>query len=206
MDIEKRIGTNLAHYRKAAGLSQADLAKKLSDAGEKFTQQMIARVESGDRPLRLSEYEALRVALEFPGFGTKLAEHEAWATRDAKYLYAVRGVVKHRDALLDAAKDLARWLVQCALLLEEAEPEEWETQSVYALASWMTEDFVSGVQLALLKEFDTELRSYEDAWADLDNIPEDAHTPHDLLKEIMAEKGVIKANEKETSASDRPTT
>lgn len=68
LDAEKRIGRNIRRLREVASLTQADLARKLESLGFKFHQTQVAKVERGERPLRVNEWigfgEALGVAPE----------------------------------------------------------------------------------------------------------------------------------------------
>lgn len=54
-DFNGAVGQNLQLLRKAAGLSQADLAEHLSARGYPFAQQTVLKVEKGTRPLKLDE-------------------------------------------------------------------------------------------------------------------------------------------------------
>jgi transcriptional regulator with XRE-family HTH domain len=58
-DFNRRVGRNLQRFRKAADLSQADLAEMLSGRGLPFQQQTILKVEKGTRPLRFEEALAI---------------------------------------------------------------------------------------------------------------------------------------------------
>ncbi|MBC6462620.1 helix-turn-helix transcriptional regulator [Actinomadura sp. HBU206391] len=54
---EERFARNLRERREAMGLSQAELAERMVEAGHAFHQQTIARVENGTRAVRLNEAE-----------------------------------------------------------------------------------------------------------------------------------------------------
>jgi transcriptional regulator with XRE-family HTH domain len=58
-DFNQRVGENLHQIRKAAGLSQADLAERLTARGLSFQQPTILKLEKGSRPLRLEEASAI---------------------------------------------------------------------------------------------------------------------------------------------------
>lgn len=60
------VGANVQRFRKAAGLSQSDLAQALTDRGASFQQQTILKVEKGSRPLRLEEAALLADVLHVP--------------------------------------------------------------------------------------------------------------------------------------------
>lgn len=62
-DYNQRIGRSVQFLRQSAGLTQTDLAAALSARGLAFRQQTVVKVESGQRPLRLQEAEAIADAL-----------------------------------------------------------------------------------------------------------------------------------------------
>jgi transcriptional regulator with XRE-family HTH domain len=49
----------MLQLRKACGWTQTDLAKRMKQAGFPFHQQTVAKIENGERPVRLSESVAL---------------------------------------------------------------------------------------------------------------------------------------------------
>jgi transcriptional regulator with XRE-family HTH domain len=61
--IDQNIAANLRLYREAAGLSQEELAQRMTDRGFGFSQATIWKIESGQRPVRASELAALADAL-----------------------------------------------------------------------------------------------------------------------------------------------
>ena len=52
---EASLISKIIEVRKAQGLSQTDLAKRLADLGLPFYQPTVARIEAGERPIRLNE-------------------------------------------------------------------------------------------------------------------------------------------------------
>jgi transcriptional regulator with XRE-family HTH domain len=64
--FDQDVGANIQRYRAARGMSQSELADRLSEGGEKVHQQTVQKIEKGTRPLRFSE--AIRIAsiLELP--------------------------------------------------------------------------------------------------------------------------------------------
>lgn len=63
-DQERLFGGNLKMVREARGLTQTALAKKMAERGFPFHQMTISRIESGERPPRLSEAIALAEIVE----------------------------------------------------------------------------------------------------------------------------------------------
>jgi transcriptional regulator with XRE-family HTH domain len=54
-----RLGANIQRFRKAAGISQATLAKDMVERGFSFQQPMIGKIERGERELRIRELVTL---------------------------------------------------------------------------------------------------------------------------------------------------
>lgn len=65
-DFNKAVGRNVQELRKAAGISQATLAERLSEHGYQFRQQTILKIEKGSRPLKLDEAVAIALELQVP--------------------------------------------------------------------------------------------------------------------------------------------
>ena len=61
---EENFRKNLRARREAIGLTQAELAARLQRLGHAFVQQTVAKIESGNRPIRLDEAVALALATE----------------------------------------------------------------------------------------------------------------------------------------------
>jgi transcriptional regulator with XRE-family HTH domain len=53
--FDERVGANIRRVREAAGWSQADLAKMLTEHGLPTAQQTVYKIEHGARPLKLEE-------------------------------------------------------------------------------------------------------------------------------------------------------
>lgn len=64
MKDDKQIGLNLLRLREQAGLSQKELAAAVKKAGPRWSQATVWSVESGERPLRLTEALLLGNILE----------------------------------------------------------------------------------------------------------------------------------------------
>ena len=58
-ELEQNFRSNLRHYRESNGMTQADLATRLKDAGLAFHQQTIQKMERGERQPRLTEAAAI---------------------------------------------------------------------------------------------------------------------------------------------------
>lgn len=63
MSFDVELGALLTQQREALGISQRDVARQVKAHGHPWHQQTVARVESGARPVRVSELGALAAAL-----------------------------------------------------------------------------------------------------------------------------------------------
>lgn len=63
-DIDRNVATNLRYFREELGLSQEELAQRVSERGFGFTQATIWKIESGQRQVKISEVAALCDALQ----------------------------------------------------------------------------------------------------------------------------------------------
>lgn len=66
LEGEALVAHNMKVLRKAARLSQEDLAERMTRLGFKFHQTMVAKIESGNRLLRFDEVVGLAKALNVP--------------------------------------------------------------------------------------------------------------------------------------------
>lgn len=71
-DLEREFVAQMVASRRTRGMSQTKLANLLRDRGLPFHQQTVQRIETGERPLRMSEAIAigrvlgLRVEIDMP--------------------------------------------------------------------------------------------------------------------------------------------
>ncbi|WP_166787032.1 helix-turn-helix domain-containing protein [Cryobacterium sinapicolor] len=63
---ERQVGKEIKAQRINSGLSQSDLAKRMSELGFQMEQSTIAKIENGNRPFRLAELFALSGILNVP--------------------------------------------------------------------------------------------------------------------------------------------
>lgn len=61
--VDRNVATNLRTFRERAGVSQEELAQRMSERGFGFSQATVWKIESGQRPVRISEAVALSEAL-----------------------------------------------------------------------------------------------------------------------------------------------
>jgi len=62
--IDQNIAASVRAYREAASVSQEDLAQRMSDRGFGFSQATVWKIESGQRPVKVSELVALADSLD----------------------------------------------------------------------------------------------------------------------------------------------
>ncbi|MEW1708011.1 helix-turn-helix transcriptional regulator [Microbacterium sp. NPDC089190] len=137
MISDEQIGRNLAAVR--GEMSQSDLAKRMRDRGFKWSQATVWSVEKGERPLRLSESEAVA---ELLGVG----RHVFTARDGEERVYAAARVVRdHYEAMRAAmaAYDTARGAL--AFALDELDDGPMSTQ-LMAAAELVTETIDSVVE------------------------------------------------------------
>jgi transcriptional regulator with XRE-family HTH domain len=104
--FNKRVGQNLKRYRQISGLTQTELAQRMTDRGYPFVQQTMLKVENGSRPIKLEEAlafaQALHVSLEL--LWSQGSELE---TAQAEHLEAVRAFLVAQQRLAEAEKVFA---------------------------------------------------------------------------------------------------
>ena len=113
VDADKVIGENIQRYRKAAGMTQAQLAETLTAlGGQTIAQQTILKIEKGTRPLRLAEGGLFALALDVPIHAlTAGTDVSTWA---AKLVAAEDGVTKLQYELTSVGNRLGRALLSLA--------------------------------------------------------------------------------------------
>src|SRR5262245_66531650 len=101
--IDQNIAANVRAYREAAGISQEELAQRMTDRGFGFSQATIWKIESGQRPVRASELVALADC--FGGFLSvmSLTSEPDTARHQARLRQANRSAFDAFAALKEAA-------------------------------------------------------------------------------------------------------
>src|ERR1700691_671134 len=62
-NADERLGANVRSLREGKGISQAELARRMSEAGHPWHQSTVARAEAGRQSVRTTEAEALGIIL-----------------------------------------------------------------------------------------------------------------------------------------------
>lgn len=116
---EENFRRTMTAKRERMGISQTAMAKELQQRGLQFRQQMVQRVESGDRPLRLNEAVAVAdiLALDFDAAirGPEADEDTFRRQYESKLREAVSAVVK----LEEARDSLDSTLIEVKQLIED---------------------------------------------------------------------------------------
>lgn len=103
---------NIARHRKAAGMSQADVAEKMTELGAKWFPQTVQKVENGSRTLRFDEAVLLTRCLGIEVW--ELLEQPAEAVAED----IASDYVDARDRLTTAMSDYLRAQERLAILTD----------------------------------------------------------------------------------------
>jgi transcriptional regulator with XRE-family HTH domain len=151
-DFNKRVGANLQRFRKARGISQADLAHELSRRGFPFQQPTVLKVEKGSRPLKFEEAHAIAELLWVgPDALAAFSEDDERATAIAQQLYAASTAQRCRQEIEECRQTLERLeaeLAQAELLQLDAEARLIEAgayRGVDGYLHWRNDDGSIGV-------------------------------------------------------------
>ena len=115
IDFNRLLGANVVNARKAAGLSQADLAKLLTERGFSFQQPMVGKVERGERPLKADELVAIAEILdvkpaalleesEFVAAVSQLRNTSAQIGVRRSQIAAIEAEIQRYETLMDEAE------------------------------------------------------------------------------------------------------
>jgi transcriptional regulator with XRE-family HTH domain len=111
-ELDEVVGANVQRYRTAKEMSQAELAAGMSrEGGEHIHQQTIQKIEKGTRPLKYAEAVVLCRVL---GMELDDLAHGDANAADASFVSAelleLEMVIRARKALLDAIRQIDRWV------------------------------------------------------------------------------------------------
>lgn len=121
------VRANIQRYRKQRGMSQADLANRLSAEGFAFFPQTIQKIENGSRTIRLDEAMAIAFELDCD-LELLVLDTEVLNEFDAVTI----GLARTDEARAEVSKAVGRWMKELAVLreaagiLEASDPAELE--------------------------------------------------------------------------------
>jgi transcriptional regulator with XRE-family HTH domain len=108
-DFNQRVAANIRRFRRAAGMSQAELAYELTARGFSWVQQTVVRVENGSQPLKLEEAEAVGKVLGVDvSVLSQSAENKEIAAAVADLRAALEGISHSRRRIAEL-EDEARY-------------------------------------------------------------------------------------------------
>jgi transcriptional regulator with XRE-family HTH domain len=132
-DIDQNIAENLRTHREACNISQEDLAQRMADRGFGFSQATIWKVESGQRPVKVTELVALADALELRAWDLttepEAARHTAQLQRANRHAYETWGKLKA------AASDYLEAQFQVLFAARDAHDADLAVTELYT--SWL---------------------------------------------------------------------
>jgi transcriptional regulator with XRE-family HTH domain len=117
--IDQNIAANLRTYREAASVSQEELAQRMADRGFGFSQATIWKIESGQRPVRVSELVALGDSLRVFPF-TSLTSEPGEARHRAELRQANRNAHDAYEELKAAAAAYIEAQIELVVLARSA--------------------------------------------------------------------------------------
>ena len=129
--VDERIGANIRDARVDAGLSQSELAKAAASAsGLDWSERLVARMESGGRPLRYSEATILAQVLAVPvsAFSDGTTDTVRASARMGRLQRALKDVVAATTPLIDAWSVYGTAQVEYMRALRAVDHEELATQ------------------------------------------------------------------------------
>jgi transcriptional regulator with XRE-family HTH domain len=119
-NIDHNVATNVRAFRERNGLSQEELAQRMSERGFGFSQATIWKIESGQRPVKISEAVALSEALELPRW-LDLAEEPQVSRHYADLTLANRLTHQAYAALKEAAAAYLRAQIDLSFVVRTAQ-------------------------------------------------------------------------------------
>lgn len=175
-DIDQNVATNLRQFRERNELSQEELAQRMSTLGFGFTQATVWKIESGQRPVRISEAVALGKALGLLSW-TYLTATPEISRHHADLASANRRAHQAYEALKDAAETYLETQIEVVIAVREAQDAGIDTDP---WSSWLDIPAERGVIEARVKwDQHDEVLEQQDAKAEaiLQALREHGHEP-----------------------------
>lgn len=133
-DIDDNVAANVRDFRERQGLSQGELAQRMTDRGFGFSQATIWKIESKQRPVKVSEAVALGEALELRSW-TYLTDRPEISRHHADLELVNRNAYQAYEALKAAATEYHRAQVDLSLTVRLARDAGLEVD--YRWTGWL---------------------------------------------------------------------
>jgi len=161
-NIDHNVAANVRAFRERADLSQEELAQRMSERGFGFSQATIWKIESGQRPVKISEAVALSETLALPRWldlteEPKVSRHYADLTR------ANRLTHQAYDALKAAATEFLRAQIDLSFVIREAHNAGVPVSELFT--SWLdvpAEKVIIEARVESAQEDDVQMREHEE--------------------------------------------
>ena len=133
--IDERVGVNLRAYREAAGLSQEELAQRMVERGFGFSQATVWKIESGNRPVKVSEAVAFADALDLRGWQS-LTQDPTQARHQVQINHWHRAAAASYKQLKDTAAAYIETQVNLTFVIRDAQDAGMAISDVWT--SWLS--------------------------------------------------------------------
>ncbi|MFE5189219.1 helix-turn-helix domain-containing protein [Streptomyces sp. NPDC056628] len=150
-DAELRIGRNMRRIRENLDLSQADLAERLTKLGYRFHQTQVAKVERGERAVRVNEWIAIAEAL---GIQPMALMAGGLGTDDAVFEARLQF-----ERMRSAVEDASSRLYQAGLDLETVNQLYREALAAYLAAAAEAGQEIAWSEVEVQREWAEKLRN-----------------------------------------------
>jgi transcriptional regulator with XRE-family HTH domain len=176
-DIDQHVAVNLRALRERGGLSQDEVARRVSERGFGFTQATIWKIESGQRPVRVSEAVALSEALELPRWHD-LTEEPETSRHHAELTQANRRALQAHSALKAAAAAFLEAQLHVSLAVRHARDDGIAISQLHT--SWLdipAEQAVIEARVESAGQDESRQREFDEVSAIMAVLREHGHAP-----------------------------
>jgi transcriptional regulator with XRE-family HTH domain len=176
-NIDHNVATNLRAFRERSDVSQEELAQRMSERGFGFSQATIWKIESGQRPVKISEAVALSEALELRRW-LDLTEEPEVSRHHADLTLANRLTHQAYAALKVAAAAFLRAQIDLSFVVREAQNAGVTVTEVHT--SWLdipAEKVIIEARVESAHEDDDRMRELEEVNAIMEALREHGYAP-----------------------------
>lgn len=176
-DIDHHVATNLRALRERGGLSQDEIARRVSERGFGFTQATVWKIESGQRRVGVGEAVALSEALELPRW-QDLTEEPETSRHHAELTQANRRALQTHSALKAAATAFLEAQLHVSLAVRTARDAGIAVSQLHT--SWLdipAEQAVVEARVEFASQDESRQREFEEVTAIMATLREHGHAP-----------------------------